>query len=333
LSDKAPIKKIPAALSEDTVPADLTVALVWLAASILAIYLPVLNETPIKAILILPGILFFPGYCLIATLFPKKEDISLSERIALSIGLSIAIVPLIGLALNFTPFGIQLDSIVISLTLFILVMILVAHYRRSLLPREKRFGFPFYEIAGTIRNSMFPTEGSKVDRVLAVVITLAFLASILGSVYVFTVPYEGERFTDFFILGENGMASDYPDLILVGQNYSLFIGVGNHEYRNMTYTLETWTVLTEFDTLTNSTTIIAMDPLDRQSLVLSHNETRNIPYNLSLNKTNYNRVEFLLFNETVPGPKVTGSDRINASYRDLHLWVTIKDAGFQKPSN
>jgi hypothetical protein len=35
-------------------------------------------------------------------------------------------------------------------------------------------------------------------------------------------------------------------------------------------------------------------------------------------------VEFLLFDETVPGFNVTGSDRINASYRDLHLWVTVR---------
>ena len=243
------LKKISAAFFKEASPADLTVALVWLAASILAIYLPVLNETPIKGILIVPGILFFPGYCLIAALFLKNEDISLAERIALSIGLSIAIVPLIGLALNFTPFGIHLHSFMISLTVFILVMILVAHYRRSLLPHEKRFRFPFYEIAGIIRNSMLPSAGSKVDRVLAVVITLAFLASILGTVYIIAVPKEGERFTEFFILGESGMAADYPDLIRVGQNYPMFIGVGNHEYRNMTYTIETWTVLTKFDNL------------------------------------------------------------------------------------
>jgi hypothetical protein len=30
-------------------------------------------------------------------------------------------------------------------------------------------------------------------------------------------------------------------------------------------------------------------------------------------------VEFLLFEEDVPGFEVTGSDRINASYRNLHL--------------
>jgi len=163
-----------------------------------------------------------------------------------------------------------------------------------------------------------------------VIITLAILASILITVYVIAVPKEGERFTEFFILGENKMASDYPDLIITGQNYPLFIGVGNHEYRDMTYTIETWAVLTEFDNLTNSTTIIAMDPLDQLSLTLAQNETTIIPYNLSLYKTGYNRVESLLFNENVPGPEVTGSDRINASYQDLHLWVTIRDTGSQE---
>jgi hypothetical protein len=69
---------------------------------------------------------------------------------------------------------------------------------------------------------------------------------------------------------------------------------------------------------------MAMDPMDQLSVTLAHNETRIIPYTLSLKKTGYNRLEFLLFNESVPGPDVTGSDRINASYRDLHLWVTVQ---------
>ena len=103
----------------------------------------------------------------------------------------------------------------------------------------------------------------------------------------------------------------------------MFIGVGNHEYRNMSYTIETWTMRTEFDNITNTSTILAMEPLDRKSLVLSHNETLIIPYSLSVKDTWYNRVEFLLFNETVPGPEVNGSDRINASYRDLNLWITF----------
>ena len=324
MSDEPSIEKIYTAFFENTIPADLKIALVWLAANILVIYLPVLNESPIRVLLTLPGILFLPGYCLIAAVFPKEGDIDLIERIALSFGLSIAVVPLIGLGLNFTPWGIRLDPIVISLTVFSLVMILVAHYRRSLLPPEKRFRFPFSEITGTLRNAMFPEGGSRVDRFLTVVLIFAILIAVITTVYVIAVPKEGERFTEFFILGEKQKAADYPDRITVGQNYPLYIGVGNHEYRNVTYTIETWGMFMEFDSVTNTSRILAMDPLWRHSFTLAHNETMNIPYNLSVEKTGYNRVEFLLFNETVPGPEISSRDRINASYRDLHLWMTIR---------
>jgi len=333
VSDEPKIEKINSAFFRQEFPADLALIALWLAVNLGVIYLPILNETIVKPLFVVPFILIIPGYCLIAALFPKNDDISPSERVALSIGLSIAVVPLIGLALNYTPFGIQLDPFVISLTVFILVMILVAHYRRALLPREKRFRVPFNEITGTIRNSLFPTEGSMVDRVLTVVITLAILASILITVYAIAVPKEGERFTEFFILGEKQQAADYPDRISTGQEYPLFIGVGNHEYRPVTYTIETWGMNMEFDNTTNTSTVLAMDPVAQASFALSHNETQVIPYNLSLQDTSYNRVEFLLFNETVPGPEVTGSDRINASYRDLHLWVTVRDVEYQEPTN
>jgi hypothetical protein len=44
-------------------------------------------------------------------------------------------------------------------------------------------------------------------------------------------------------------------------------------------------------------------------------------------------VEFLLFNEGGPGLDVTGSDRINASYRDLHLWITVREAELEDQSS
>jgi uncharacterized membrane protein len=318
-------KNYTASIEQDS-SSDLKFAIFWFVAGIVASYVPILNETPIKAVLLVPGILFLPGYCLVAALFPKSDDISIGERIALSIGLSIAIVPLIALLLNYTPFGIRQDPILIALTVFILVTILIAHYRRTLLSSKERFSVPFLEIKGTLLNTIFPKEGSRIDRFVKLVITLAFLAAILTTVYIIAVPKEGERFTEFFILGENRQASDYPDLIIAGQNYPIFIGLENHEYRKINYTIETWTMLTEFDNRTNSTTIIAMDTLNRLPVTLEHNETMILPYTLFLNKTGYNRIEFLLFNETIPGPKVTGSDRINASYKNLNLKVTIKSA-------
>ena len=334
IPEEKPRGKIFSAFFKQDFPADLALAVVWLVAGIGAIYLPILNETPIRIVLALPVVLFIPGYCLVAALFPKEGDIGLIERIMLSIGVSIAVVPLIGLGLNFTQWGIRLDPIVISLTFFTYVMILVAIYQRAILPIEKRFRIPFSAIVGRISLEVIPPGERGVDRVLSVVLMLVMIAVVLGTVYVIVTPKEGgERFTEFYVLGEKQIAADYPDQIITGQDYPIYIGVGNYEKRDMAYTIETWLLKTEFDNVTNISRIIAMDPNDHVSFTLAHNATTIIPYNLSLKKTGYDRVEFLLFNEGVPGLEVTGSDRINASYRDLHLWVTVGEAELEDQSS
>jgi uncharacterized membrane protein len=68
-------------------------------------------------------VLFLPGYCLIKILYPGRE-IDKIERVGLSIGTSIAMVPMIGLLLNYTPYGIRLTPLTLSLlTLTILLAI------------------------------------------------------------------------------------------------------------------------------------------------------------------------------------------------------------------
>jgi hypothetical protein len=62
-------------------------------------------------------VLFLPGWMFMAALYPRGEDIDGFERLALSVGLSLAIVPLVGLFLNYTPWGITLSPIMISLSL------------------------------------------------------------------------------------------------------------------------------------------------------------------------------------------------------------------------
>jgi len=57
----------------------------------------------------------------------------------LSFGLSIAIVPLLGLALNYTPFGIRLSPVLIVLSIFTVSLAAGAYLRRSKLSEEDRF--------------------------------------------------------------------------------------------------------------------------------------------------------------------------------------------------
>lgn len=59
-------------------------------------------------------VLYLPGYSLIKLLFPEKELDNI-ERTALSMGMSLALVPITGLILNYTPWGIRTTPITLSL--------------------------------------------------------------------------------------------------------------------------------------------------------------------------------------------------------------------------
>ena len=190
--------------------------------------------------------------------------------------------------------------------------------------------FAFSEISGSVRKELFPGKNSRFDRFLSATLILVLLITLITTIYVVTVPKEAERYTEFFVLGENRTIARYPDQINVSQNYPIYVGVGNHESGTITYTIETWLIHTEFNNVTNTSSVIAMDPNDHLSITLLANETKVIPYNLSVRNKDYNRMEFLLFKENVPGYEVIGSDRINASYRNLHLWVTVPDRQHQE---
>jgi hypothetical protein len=67
-------------------------------------------------------VLWLPGYALIKLLFPEtspsqtsKKDPDLIERTAFSIGMSLALVPIVGLLLNYTPWGIRPTPVTLSL--------------------------------------------------------------------------------------------------------------------------------------------------------------------------------------------------------------------------
>jgi len=305
-------------------PGDLIVIVAATVATLSCVYVPVLNESFLRILFGLAMVLFIPGYALIAAFFPARGDLDGIERVALSFGLSIAVSPLIGLALNYTPWGIRLDPILTSLTLFTLAMVGIAWYRRLLLPAGERFSVPAREMLGAARNELFDPEATPLDRGLSALLLVSIVVAVATTAYVIAVPKEGEHFTEFYILGPGGKAADYPTDFAANSTQTLIVGVGNHEYREINYTVEALLLNQTFEARTNTSTIHAAEPLDRFTLTVPHNETREVVWNFSVPSPDYNRVEFLLFNETVPGPAVTGADRIDASYRDLHLWVRVR---------
>ena len=184
----------------------------------------------LRIVLGVPFILFFPGYVLMATLFTRKASMENMQRIALSLGTSIAIVPIIGLILNLTPWGITLESVLSSTTAFIVVMSAVAWVRRKQLPKEERFGLE-------LRMSVPGWSGNVWDRALMVLLTISVLGALTAVGYAVAVPKDEEKFTEFYILGRYGEAADYPENVIVGTDIEVTACIINHNTEAVNYRL------------------------------------------------------------------------------------------------
>ena len=187
---------------------------------------------PLRIALGLLFVLFFPGYVLLSALFPRRDNLDSIERLALSFGLSIAIVPLIGLILNYTPWGISLYPILISVSLFIIVTAAVAYYRQWKLPEADSLHFKF-----GIRLPHW-SGMTKLNKTLSVSLIIAILAAIGCLGYVIATPKPGEKFTEFYILGPGGRAQDYPHDAIAGQPIYLIMGIVNQEHQTTSYRVE-----------------------------------------------------------------------------------------------
>ncbi|ACJ17318.1 hypothetical protein TON_1828 [Thermococcus onnurineus NA1] len=281
----------------------LTIITLSILLDLLIFYAP---DSLLRKALGLAFVLFFPGYVFITALFPNRKELDNLERLALSFGLSIAIVPLIGLGLNYTPWGIRLIPILVSLTIFNIAFSIIAIYGRA-----KAFEpwIPWITLED-VKKELEWEESSKLDKALTVILIIAIITSIGTLGYVITHPKPGEAFTEFYILGPEGKAADYPTELRVGQEGRVIIGIVNHEHRNVTYYVQIWLVNLTWDSTTNTTIIYEMYPMPGWFNVTLPDVPVNIEgnwtpqfetnYTLSIDKPGQWQVWFLLFKDEPP---------------------------------
>lgn len=265
-------------------------------------------------------VLFVPGYVLVAALFPSHKEIDWIERIALGIGLSIAIVPLLGLALNFTPLGIRFAPILAFIAAFTGGVGVLAYWRRLTLSVEDRLSL-------TVDLSL-PNwrEESLIDKALTVALAASIVVAAGVLAYVIATPRPGERFTEFYVLDCNGTASDYPTRLNVSEPGCLLIGVENHEFARVNYTVRVDLVGGEFVNVTGRLRFVERNRTDwtwsNRSLDDDQNWTQN--YVFSIASVGVWRVHFLLFRD--------GVFNATAPYRWVHLFVNATAPGSTPPA-
>ncbi|MBN1677641.1 MAG: DUF1616 domain-containing protein [Candidatus Thermoplasmatota archaeon] len=273
-------------------------------------------DSTARQILGLVFVLFLPGYAATAALFPENEQIDGIERVALSFGLSIAIVPLIGLGLNFTPWGIRLDPILASVSGFIVGVSLVAWYRRVKLPADERFAI-VVDFEVDFRSMPL------IDKVLTIGIAVMLVASVVVLAWAITTPRVGERFTQLAILGPGGMATDYPRNLTVGEDARVLLSVKSFEHRTANYTIAM--VLTN---ITDNTTAVGSWYIDwvavhslspyqaiAQNFTLDHLQYYNQTFDFDVTAQGQWKLQFLLL--------IDGQPVSQDAYREVHLWLFV----------
>ena len=212
-------------------PLDLLLVAGFVLLTDIFVLVPVLSGSFLRTCLGIFLVLFLPGYALTGALFPAKKDLEGIERAAISFGLSIAVVPIMGLGLNYTSWGIREIPVLTVLSVFTLLMCAVAYYRRSLLPEAEAFEVSFKAFFLSMKTEILEKPESKTDKIIALLLILSILASMGSLAYIIGNPKEGEHFTEFYILGANRTTENYPTEFVQGEKGTVIVGIVNHEYR------------------------------------------------------------------------------------------------------
>ena len=261
-------------------------------------------------------VLFLPGYVLMAALFPgslrpKKPEIDWIERIALSFGLSIAVVPLLGLLLNYTPWGIRFTPFVASIAIFTAGVGCAAYWRRMRLPPERR-------LAATIDFAMpVWNEPSLLDRGITVALAASVIVAAVILAYVVLTPQPGKGFTQFYILGPGGNASGYPTALNVSEAGSVIFGIANHEFVSVNYAVRVDLVSVQLvynaTRASNETVEVNRTTWSTFNLTLAEGRNWTQPYSFRISYTGLWKVQFLLFKD----------GDFFLPYREVHLFVRV----------
>jgi len=267
---------------------------------VLAIFTLVVPNDLVRIILGVPFVLFFTGYVLLAAFFIRKDSISVMERVVFSFGLSIAVVPIIGLILNYTPWGLRLQPIFISIFLFIIVLGIIAVVRRKAVPEEDLFFVPIdFRVPGAPQEHNIQSAKKPVDIALNILLTLSIVFALGAMIYMITNPRVYERFTEFYVLGADGKAETYPTKLKLGETAAVTLGVVNYEQKPMKYYIDVAIAGKSVSAIKDIS--LAEKEKWQQEIIIEPAEIGD-----------KQKVEFLLFKEGEAAP-----------YLSLHLWIDV----------
>ncbi|SDQ96536.1 DUF1616 domain-containing protein [Natronobacterium texcoconense] len=315
------------------IPTDLTGLTVFVlgAATLLAVV--DVTSPVIRAFVGFPLLFLAPGYAIVSILFPRgvradrdetlpvvgrTETVTETERVALSFGLSFAVLPLLGLGIAATSWQYTTSVVVWTVSGFVLAAILLAAVRRARVSPADRYRFELLRKLGALRAAIFDTRSSTTTAInLLLVVSMVIALTSVG--YALAAPQDDEQYTDLRLLTETDdgeyVAGDLPDSVESGESIPLIVTVENQEGEHQEYTA------------------VVQEQWVDDGEVLERTELRQIDYTLGDGTTGHGdrtvtpdadagevRIAVMLFDDEVPETPTTDD-----AYRYTHFWIEIED--------
>lgn len=294
--------------------------------------LSAVDGTVVRAAFGIPLLLFVPGYVAVSVLFPRARpvpegstpliaqtrDLSDAERVALAFGLSVALLPIFGLAISAAQLDYTSSTVVGTIGGVTLMGTILAIVRRLSLPAADRYHVAFGRRFDAALSSIFNTR-STAHTVLNVALIASMVLALSTVGYALVAPQDGETYTGVQLLTEDDseelVAADYPETIEPGESVPLVIAVENQEA-----TTQEYTVVVQEQRLDDGE-VVDRTELDRVDYALADGETGYADRELTPTpEEGPVKLSVQVYVDDVPETP-TGEE----AYREAYIWTTVTE--------
>ncbi|WP_246999654.1 DUF1616 domain-containing protein [Halosolutus gelatinilyticus] len=296
-----------------------------------------------RILLVLPLVLFFPGYALVSALFPDEPNDDyqsfdeektglgnpllvsggppLIERLVLSVVFSLTLVPAITLFATVTPRGIAVETVLPGLAILTIALALVAIGSRHRCPPARRFAPTLSSVSPFFTRSRATAYDRTNRRPYNAAIAIGLVLLAVSGGFAVANPPQHDGFTEFSINTEEvtgDVETIYNSTYSAGETQELEATITNREHKERTYT--TVVLLERVSYEGDNVTVHEANELDRQSATVPDGETHRQTLEITPTMEGEDlRLTLLLYEDEPPAEPSTEN-----AYRAVHLPIVVE---------
>lgn len=173
-------------------------------------------------------VLLIPGYALGCALWDSDSDLTIGDRIAFTVGLSVSVSIFDVLALSLGGIGIFPLTVTILLAYETIVFSLLAFAFRS--ARDQGLPHEMLEAAALTRSVL------RADKGFWAVVSVLLVSGAVLIALIVSVPTPAPS-PQFYVVGPDGTTSTLPTTLVVNQTSTVLVGAENGQAQPVTFTV------------------------------------------------------------------------------------------------